>query len=44
VGRLRGYGNAVDAIATKVFIEAFDEAAFDLRLMSGMTTNEGIFA
>jgi DNA (cytosine-5)-methyltransferase 1 len=28
VGRLRGYGNAVDAIATKAFIEAFDEAAY----------------
>jgi DNA (cytosine-5)-methyltransferase 1 len=39
VGRLRGYGNAVDAIATKAFIEAFD----DLRLMSDLTTDEGIF-
>jgi DNA (cytosine-5)-methyltransferase 1 len=39
VGRLRGYGNAVDAIATKAFIEAFD----DLRLMSDLTTDEGVF-
>ena len=43
VGRLRGYGNAVDAIATKEFIEAAAEAFDDLRLMSDLTTDEGIF-
>jgi DNA (cytosine-5)-methyltransferase 1 len=43
VARLRGYGNAVDAIATKEFIEAADEAFDDLRLMSDLTTDEGIF-
>jgi DNA (cytosine-5)-methyltransferase 1 len=31
VGRLRGYGNAVDAIATKEFIQAFDEVCNDFR-------------
>ncbi len=30
VGRLRGYGNAVDAIATKEFIQAFAEAATEV--------------
>lgn len=39
VGLLRGYGNAINPWAAKVFIEAFEEAraAERLRLMSGLT-------
>ena len=47
VGRLRGYGNAVNPWCAKVFIEASLEAVERVRLtgMSGMTNanREGVF-
>jgi len=43
VGRLRGYGNAVDAEATAAFIESYIEArAVDLRL-TGVSRVADIF-
>ena len=43
VGRLRGYGNAINPWCAKVFIEAFQETALDLRLntLSDLTDDKG---